>query len=137
MPWFVMGLAFECQECGRCCCGPEEGYVWATEEEMGKIADFLEMSKEDFFAKYVRKIGTRYSLIEDKTTKDCIFVKDGKCSVYSVRPTQCRTWPFWPSNLYTPEDWGYAGLRCDGINRGKLFSQEEIIDQASRTEESD
>ena len=24
------------------------------------------------------------------------------CSIYGVRPLQCRTWPFWPENLASP-----------------------------------
>ena len=36
--WYAGGLAFECGQCGRCCAGPEEGYVWATEDEIADIA---------------------------------------------------------------------------------------------------
>eukprot|EP00961_Rhodomonas_salina_P046921 629705-Rhodomonas_salina.2 len=25
------------------------------------------------------------------------------CSLYEARPKQCRTWPFWPENLASPE----------------------------------
>ncbi len=46
--------------------------------------------------------------------------------IYSVRPNQCRTWPFWPSNLKNPGDWNKAAQKCPGINRGKLYSFEEI-----------
>ena len=36
---------------------------------------------------------------------DCVFLKEDPergrktCSIYPVRPLQCRTWPFWPENL--------------------------------------
>jgi Fe-S-cluster containining protein len=130
-PWYAAGLAFECSGCGGCCAGPEEGYVWATETEIAAIADFLGITEKQMYRDHARKVGRRFSLREVKKTKDCIFLKpDGHggrgCSIYPVRPTQCRTWPFWPMNLRTPEDWSLAGLRCPGINRGPRFDIEAI-----------
>ena len=134
-PWYIAGLAFECTECGRCCAGPEEGFVWATDKEISAIAAFLRMSDQAFRARYVRTYYRRTSLIEKKDTKDCIFLENGKCRIYSVRPTQCRTWPFWKSNVGTPEDWSEAAMRCPGINRGKLHSHEEIVEKINKTRE--
>jgi len=135
IPWYVAGLAFECQGCGRCCSGPEEGYVWATPSELDIIAGSLNMTPEQFAQKYVRKVGRRLSLIEDKKTKDCIFLKKGRCTIYEVRPTQCRTWPFWQSNIDSPDDWAWAGKRCAGINRGKKHNAREIENLAKSTNE--
>ena len=36
-PWYASGLAFECTQCGDCCSGPEEGYVWVTPEEPSRV----------------------------------------------------------------------------------------------------
>ncbi|MCD4825220.1 MAG: YkgJ family cysteine cluster protein [Phycisphaerae bacterium] len=134
VPWFVAGLAFECVECGRCCAGPEEGYVWATEDELDEIATYLKMTPKVFRKKYVRRVGRGFSLIEKKS-KDCIFLENGRCSIYSVRPTQCRTWPFWHSNLKEPDDWAMAGMRCLGINRGPLHPAVDILKKADATRE--
>jgi Fe-S-cluster containining protein len=49
-----------------------------------------------------------------------------KCAIYSVRPSQCRSWPFWPENLSSPEAWNKAARKCPGINRGRLYSVGEI-----------
>lgn len=135
VPWYIAGLAFECQECGCCCKGPEEGYVWAKPEELATLAEHLGLEEKAFYEKYVRRIGRRFSLIEDKKTNDCIFVKGGQCQVYSVRPTQCRTWPFWHSNIETPEDWSYAAQRCKGVNRGPLHNARVIRQKADATRE--
>jgi hypothetical protein len=134
-PWYIAGLAFECQACGRCCAGPEEGYVWANDEEILRMAKHLNMSEKNFCKEYVRKVGRRQSLVEQKKSHDCVFLKDGKCTIYEVRPTQCRTWPFWTSNIASPADWSLAGMRCVGINRGKLFTPEEIQNRAYNTRE--
>ena len=112
-----MGLRFKCTQCGNCCSGGP-GYVWLTLEDMTRIAGFLNMPFDDFTRKYVRKAKGAFSLIE-RANFDCIFLKraDGKatCSIYPVRPMQCRTWPFWEMNLTTPDAWTHAASRCPGM----------------------
>lgn len=121
-PWYHDGLEFECRQCGRCCAGPEEGYVWVTSEEMAVLAVFLRLTVEEFRRQYTRRIGRRVSLVEKQPNKDCIFLTrspDGAgCRVYPVRPQQCRTWPFWPDNLRSREAWERAARKCPGIDHG-------------------
>jgi Fe-S-cluster containining protein len=128
--WYAGGLHFECVECGGCCAGPGEGYIWVTRPEIGIIADFLEMTAGELRRKFLKRYGLRTSIIEHSGTKDCIFLReiDGKkrCVIYPVRPSQCRSWPFWARNLASPDAWNKAGQKCGGINRGKLYSFEEI-----------
>ena len=126
-PWYVGGLYFGCQQCGRCCSGPGEGYIWVTKQEIQIIADFLKMTSEEVRSKFLRRVGLRTTIIEQPNTRDCMFLNNQKkCTIYSVRPTQCRTWPFWPNNLTNPNSWNKAGERCPGINRGRRYSPEEI-----------
>jgi Fe-S-cluster containining protein len=130
MPWYVGGLHFECMECGGCCAGPGEGYIWVTRPEIEIIADFLNMTAGELRRKYLKRYGLRTSIIEHSNTKDCIFLQeiDGKkrCVIYPVRPSQCRSWPFWVSNLYDAGSWNRAAQKCGGINRGRHYSFEEI-----------
>jgi Fe-S-cluster containining protein len=51
--------------------------------------------------------------------------------VYEDRPRQCRTWPFWDSNLKSPEAWLRACDVCPGSGQGKLYSIELIQEQAA------
>lgn len=129
-PWYIGGLHFECAQCGRCCSGPGEGYIWVTRLEIQFIADFLKIPAGEFRRKYLKRVGMRLSIIEDRNTKDCIFLEringEKKCRIYPVRPNQCRTWPFWSSNLTSRNGWNEATRRCDGINRGRLYSFQEI-----------
>jgi Fe-S-cluster containining protein len=131
-PWYVGGLAFECQQCGRCCEGPEEGYVWVTPDEIAAIAAYLRIPEDQVRKKYVRRIAVeRYSLVERKGNRDCVFLTAAeggrrRCAIYPVRPMQCRTWPFWPTNLVSPDMWAEAGRRCIGINRGEPIPFDEI-----------
>lgn len=130
LSWYAAGLHFECVRCGQCCSGPDEGYMWVTKEEITLIADFLKISLEELKKKYLRRFGLRTTIIEQTATKDCAFLQESdgqkRCTIYPVRPSQCRIWPFWPSNLAGADAWNTAGLRCGGINRGKLYSFEEI-----------
>ena len=128
--WYIAGLHFQCHVCGNCCSGPDEGYIWTSKPETKLIADYLKISIESFRQKYTKRFGLRTSIIEQSTSKDCIFLKktDGHktCTIYPVRPNQCRTWPFWSCNLESPDAWNAAATKCSGINRGKLYSIEEI-----------
>ena len=134
-PWYRDGLRFECTKCGACCTGAP-GFVWVNVEEIERLAQFAGLAFDDFTRKYVRQVGNRYSLIE-RPGGDCVFW-DGAvgCTVYEARPVQCRTWPFWPENLETREDWEHVESVCPGSvqgqDRGRFFSLEQIQAEAAR-----
>ena len=120
--WYKDGLQFTCTQCGNCCTGPP-GYVWVTREEIRRIAEYLEREDEWLPDDMLRRIGFKYSLSE-KSNGDCVFLQaiNGKrtCSIYPVRPLQCRTWPFWDSNLKSKRAWDEAADNvCPGMNEGK------------------
>lgn len=114
-PWYCDGLRFECTQCGACC-SKEPGYVWTSEEELVAIADFLKVSIADLAKNHLRIVDGKISLKEDPKTFDCTFLKDNRCSIYSVRPKQCRTFPWWKDNLESPKTWKETARRCEGIN---------------------
>ena len=127
-PWYADGLKFQCTGCGDCCTGAP-GYVWLNETDTEALAAEVGLSVPEFERRYVRKVGARKTLKERKNY-DCVFF-DGetrKCKVYKARPRQCRTWPFWDSNLRTPETWAATCEVCPGSGTGKLY-QLELIEQ--------
>lgn len=116
-PWFKHGLNFKCTECGQCCTG-SPGYVWVGDDEIKLMAEHLKISVSEFARRYLRRVGNRWSLIElAKQNFDCIFLKDKKCQIYSVRPKQCRTFPWWPHHLQSKEAWMAAAEYCEGIRQ--------------------
>ncbi len=140
-PWYADGLRFSCTQCGNCCTGGP-GYVWVSDIEIDRFAAYLRMDRKDFLKKYCRLIGGKVSLKEHKNHRgeyDCVFLEeieikqeDGTsarkrvCTVYEVRPLQCRTWPFWDGLLKSPKAWDAAAKGCPGMNKGKSYALPQI-----------
>jgi Fe-S-cluster containining protein len=124
-PWYHAGLRFRCTRCGHCCTGAP-GYVWVNDEEIAAIAGHRGDDVDEFRTMHVRQVGSRQSLRE-KANGDCIFYdKYQGCTIYPVRPKQCRTWPFWESNVASPETWKKTCEVCPGSGQGELISVDEI-----------
>ncbi len=115
-PWYKNGLAFSCTECGQCCTGAP-GYVWVSDEEIETMAAHLNLEVNQFSMRYLRRINGKLALVEMSKTYDCVFLKERKCSIYQVRPKQCRTFPWWPQNLKSEQDWVEAANYCEGIRK--------------------
>jgi Fe-S-cluster containining protein len=124
-PWYQDGLRFRCTRCGNCCTGAP-GYVWVTADELAAIAEYRNEPVQHVIGLYTRVVERGRSLRE-KINGDCVFYdrKEG-CTIYPVRPRQCRTWPFWESNVRTPEAWTQTCEVCPGSGHGALISAEEI-----------
>ena len=114
-PWYGEGLRFECTECGKCCTG-EPGAVWVNDEEIASMAEVLEISVKQFRWRYLDRVAGRWTLKEDPTNYDCIFLKGKLCMIYKSRPTQCRTFPWWPGVIESEASWKDAAKTCEGIN---------------------
>ena len=120
--WYAEGLRFECTQCGNCCTGAP-GYVWFDEAEGRAMAEFVGVDEREFYQRYTKRKMGKWTLDEVKVQRnkyDCVFLERdangrGKCSIYEVRPTQCRTWPFWASNLASPRQWAEAAAGCPGM----------------------
>jgi Fe-S-cluster containining protein len=121
-PWYADGLRFTCTQCGNCCSGAP-GYVWVSDSDLRAIAGHFGLEVEEFRRRHTRSVGSRLSLLE-RDDGDCEFLVQeagGKrrCGIYAVRPVQCRTWPFWDSNLQSGRNWRDAARTCPGMNHGE------------------
>ena len=106
-----------CETCEGVCCRGESGYIWVKYSEIKEIATFLELTIEEFATIYLRKVKHRYSIIEKQLSKNdfaCIFFDENRkeCTIYPVRPRQCRTFPFWESFKNSSEE---VKKECPGI----------------------
>ena len=129
-PWYKDGLRFKCTACGDCCTGAP-GYVWVNQAEIEALASRLGLDVDVFESRFVRWIGIRRSLVE-YANGDCVFFnnKSRKCNVYEDRPRQCRTWPFWKSNIKSQQAWEETCKVCPGSGKGRLYQLEKIEEQA-------
>ena len=107
------------------------------------------LNEEIFKDKYTRIRGRgNNKYIELKEVRrsdgsyDCVFLDrvtvPGKalCSLYEARPTQCRTWPFWPELLESEKTWNDAKFGsdgCPGLGKGKTVSLLSIQKQLNET----
>ena len=131
-------FAFSCTRCGNCCRGP--GSVYFSKQEFGAVVEYLDLNR-------AAEKKLRASLIQHEengylvhnTPKACRFLdeKNG-CSIYPVRPMQCRTFPFWASFFETPEDLDYLKAECPGVRsgRGTKYTLLQTIRRISATEKA-
>ncbi|MBC7371318.1 MAG: YkgJ family cysteine cluster protein [Bdellovibrionaceae bacterium] len=125
--WWREGVRFQCQGSGKCCTSHGEfGFVFMTLEDRKRMAKVLNMRVSEFTKKHCQKAGGIYHLIEVKGQPDCKFLEGVRCGVYEGRPTQCRTWPFWPE-VMSPKAWKKDVVEfCPGVGKGPLIPAEEI-----------
>lgn len=114
-------IHFECTACGKCCTGnAETHYIALTSTEATKLRKHLGVSEAWFRRRYVEHL-TRNSWGIRMHNGQCAFLdKHGRCGIYTLRPTQCRTYPFWPELMDDETHWQAEKKYCEGINRGPV-----------------
>lgn len=128
-----MNLRFTCQPgCTNCC--DQDGYVYLSESDIPRAAKFVGMSPAAFEARYVYR--TRHQRrFRKPRDRQCPFLQDHGCSIHPAKPTQCRTFPFWPELVADREEWSRTGRYCPGIGKGELIqigSAMEIAEEQRR-----
>ena len=125
--WWREGVRFECTGSGKCCTSHGEfGFVYLTLEDRQRFAKHLKISTSAFTRKHCEKSGGIWHLKEDPKNPDCMFLKGKGCGVYEARPTQCRTWPFWPE-VMSAKAWAKdVKAFCPGVGKGNVISGQDI-----------
>ena len=124
--FFADGIAFECVHCGTCCTG-QPGIVQINEQEIESLAAHLSLSRSDCIDRYLIPYADGYR-VREKSTGDCVFFDHG-CTVHAVRPSQCRTYPFWRKNMRSQDRWQRTCAECPGIGLGPIHSETDILEQ--------
>jgi hypothetical protein len=110
-----MPIFYECDRCTACCRWP--GQVKVTDEEVGRIAAFLELSLDAFRDRYMRLNASRTGLVlEDREDGACIFLEGDGCRIQGVKPQQCRDFP----NL-----WNFPDFEKECRAKAVVVSSEE------------
>jgi Fe-S-cluster containining protein len=123
------GLRFECQAgCTACC--EQQGFVYLTEADIPRVAQFLGMTPAAFERKYVYRTKNRRRLRVPRDSQ-CSFLRDGGCSIHPAKPTQCRIFPFWPELLESRQEWRKTARYCPGMGEGPLIQIGAAREQAA------
>ncbi len=124
--WWQDGVRFACQGSGKCCVNyGTHGNVYVTRADRRRLAAELGIPTAKFTRQYCRKEHDAFLL--DDPGPACRFLEGRRCGVYDARPTQCRTWPFWPENM-KPKSWAKVAAFCPGVGKGSVVSAETIAE---------
>lgn len=126
---------FKCTACGNCCKGP--GDVYFTEKDLQAIKEYLKLSAFAFSRLKRKLIQERIpGYYVHRSGDACLLLVDNKCSVYPVRPMQCSTYPFWPSNFQSQANFRQLKKECPGTmsGKGKPLQAETVTRRVRKTE---
>ena len=137
--FYKNGLRFECSRCSVCCGGGSPRVVYLSKRDLLELCKFFNMTSESFVSKYCRQITYYYGAIvlalKEQKNHDCILWQNG-CTAYKARPLQCSTYPFWTWMIEDKSLWDECASECKGMNRGRLWSREEIEELSKRYSEN-
>jgi len=110
--------------------------VYVNQAEREELATFLNLSLEQFETQHT-EINKDGDFVLQFDGNRCRFLKNNQCEVHAVKPTQCRTWPFWEENLTSKETWVREVAEfCPGEGKGPIRTDEDILCQVEETEMS-
>ena len=78
---------YDCCTCNNCC---RQYDVCLTDDDTGRIAGYLNLSKDAFIENYLRESDEGYEI-----KPPCTFIeRDGKCRIQECKPDECRGFPY-------------------------------------------
>jgi len=144
-----MNKCLNCKKKYHCCIAqPSKGYIFVGVNEAKRIKNKTKISYSEFltFSKLDKKLASEskkdspYSeaklradlmidgrILRMKVDKNgkCVFLKDGKCSIYKHRPLICQMYPFWFNKefelIHHP-----SLVHCDLIDKDFLMTDREF-----------
>lgn len=133
-------LPFDCTGCGNCC--KTTGNVYMSPQEVAVAAAYKNMTTTEFidsYADYKLEATTTetsnsavsagggdvpWILLQNREPETgegpaaCVFLdrETNMCGIYSVRPIQCSTYPFWTNILESEQKWNEEVRRKDSVD---------------------
>ncbi len=107
--------------------------VYLTESDLIRAAKFVGMTARAFEKKYVYRTAHQMRFRKPRE-KQCPFLTtegEGRgCDIHPAKPTQCRTFPFWPELVENPLSWKATARYCPGIGKGELIQIGTALEMA-------
>ena len=133
------GLRFSCTQCGKCCwTRGEYSHVYVTPEDLKNLAAALGMGVREARERYTFRDENGWTELDFESGR-CVLLdpETQLCTVYESRPTQCRTFPFWPElmrrNAWTAE----AKRICEGVGQGDVIPAEVVAERVATQKRAD
>ncbi len=101
-------INFQCQRCGACCKQP--GFVYLASGEAERLADHFKIDVYAFTEDYSLLLDRQHLVLRKNPDESCLFWGKEGCSIYAVRPAQCREFPL---SWKTENSQNY----CEGLKR--------------------
>jgi Fe-S-cluster containining protein len=112
-------IRFTCQPgCTNCC--NQSGFVYLTEDDVTRAAKFVGLRSSVFEERYLYRTANKRRF-RKPPDKQCPFLQSYGCSIHPAKPTQCRTFPFWPELVESRAEWKRTAKYCPGIGKGPLI----------------
>jgi len=120
---------FECCQCGECCRNVKDS-VMLESLDLFRIAKHLNMDTAEVSNMYAKTISLDWGMpilvMKTKQHEDaCVFLKSGKCSIHSLNPRACRTYPILVG--HTGDSGGYQHFVLSDKHRRHLAGKEYRI----------
>lgn len=77
----------DCTQCGYCC---QILSPIVTEGDIKRISSYLKLSPQEFTVRYLEQKEDHTYRIK---TKPCFFLENKICTIYPIRPKECRDYP--------------------------------------------
>jgi uncharacterized protein len=103
---------FKCTRCGHCC--RNEGVVLFSDNEIINISEFLGINPRMFKEQFLTFSSSGYTH-HVSHGKQCVFLENNLCSINSVKPKQCKSFPYWKEYIDTDGKLKNFNRTCMGI----------------------
>ena len=123
---YPQGLSWECTRCAKCC--------GDTPDHIRRIllldAEAEHISRQTgaqitHFAEAIDDADS-YTLVMRKKEGHCIFLKEGACRIYEVRPLVCRFYPVWLKHEGSHNIFGIDDS-CSGFGKGRCLDRDYYV----------
>ena len=135
----ILGSGFSCARCGWCC---RENFNIRITEEISRPSNAISIFPDDI-RRIIKSTGKQwdevaqpdtYSCLSDgegiwaigwilrRNNGNCVFYRDGECSIYEWRPAICRCYPFFMGEPCVDI------MRCEGL--GNRMTRESAGEMA-------
>lgn len=136
-------LSHQCNQCGNCCSATQEGDIFLYPRDAQRLSHFFNQDLRIFLSQYTKIVEYEIESTNKEPNQEnykeyipifaltvnqktgCVFfdAAEKKCAVYSVRPDQCRFFPFIYCVLEDISQWKPMIETCQVIKHFNSYFQ--------------